>query len=87
MASTANDTALAPVPMLDFQREYADLRTEVLAAIEEVCSSQRFILGPQVERFEKAAATAKTPGDADRLHALSKILVSDGVGTAKAAGE
>ena len=44
--------------MLDFQREYADLRTEVLAAIEEVCSSQRFILGPQVERFEKAAAMA-----------------------------
>jgi len=33
---------------------------------------------------EKAAATAKTPGDADRLHALSKILVSDGAGTAKA---
>ena len=33
---------------------------------------------------EKAAATAKTPGDADRLHSLSKILVSDGAGTAKA---
>jgi dTDP-4-amino-4,6-dideoxygalactose transaminase len=58
MAATLNDTALEPVPMLDFQREYADLRTEVLAAIEEVCASQRFILGPPVERFERAAAAA-----------------------------
>ena len=33
---------------------------------------------------EKAAATAKTPADADRLHTLSKILVSNGAGTAKA---
>jgi hypothetical protein len=33
---------------------------------------------------DKAAATAKTPADADRLHALSKILVSDGGGTVKA---
>ena len=33
---------------------------------------------------EKAAATAKTPADADRLHLLSKILASDGAATAKA---
>jgi hypothetical protein len=33
---------------------------------------------------ERAAATAKTPADADRLHTLSKILVSNGAGTAKA---
>ncbi|MEO8870531.1 MAG: DegT/DnrJ/EryC1/StrS family aminotransferase [Granulicella sp.] len=47
-----------PVPMLDFSREYAVIREEVLAAIEDVCASQRFILGPQVTAFEQAAAVA-----------------------------
>jgi dTDP-4-amino-4,6-dideoxygalactose transaminase len=47
-----------PVPMLDFSRQFAAIRDEVLAAITEVCDSQRFILGPRVESFEKAAATA-----------------------------
>jgi dTDP-4-amino-4,6-dideoxygalactose transaminase len=49
-------TKLLPVPMFDFQREFAAIRGPVLAAIEAVCSSQRFILGPEVERFEGAAA-------------------------------
>jgi dTDP-4-amino-4,6-dideoxygalactose transaminase len=48
--------ALQPVPMLDFSREYAAIRADVLAAITEVCDTQKFILGPAVERFEKAAA-------------------------------
>ncbi len=46
------------VQMLDFRREFSAIRNEVLSAIEEVCDSQRFILGPQVERFEHAAAEA-----------------------------
>jgi dTDP-4-amino-4,6-dideoxygalactose transaminase len=46
------------VPLLDFAREYAEIREDVLAAIEAVCSGQRFILGPEVERFEQAAAAA-----------------------------
>jgi len=44
--------------MLDFSREYGAIRTEILAAITEVCDTQKFILGPAVERFEKAAAEA-----------------------------
>jgi dTDP-4-amino-4,6-dideoxygalactose transaminase len=44
--------------MLDFRREFAEIRDEVLAAIAAVCDSQRFILGPEVERFEQAAAQA-----------------------------
>jgi dTDP-4-amino-4,6-dideoxygalactose transaminase len=47
-----------PVQMLDFSRQFAGLRQELLDAIEAVCASQRFILGPQVESFEKAAAAA-----------------------------
>jgi dTDP-4-amino-4,6-dideoxygalactose transaminase len=45
-----------PVQMLDFSRQYASVREELLDAIEAVCDSQRFILGPQVASFEHAAA-------------------------------
>jgi dTDP-4-amino-4,6-dideoxygalactose transaminase len=44
--------------MLDFSREFALVREEVMDAIAEVCGSQRFILGPQVAAFESAAAAA-----------------------------
>jgi dTDP-4-amino-4,6-dideoxygalactose transaminase len=47
-----------PVQMLDFARQYAGIRQEILEAIEKVCDSQKFILGPQVTSFEEAAATA-----------------------------
>ena len=47
-----------PVQMLDFSRQFASIRQELLDAIEAVCSSQRFILGPQVDSFERAAAAA-----------------------------
>ena len=46
------------VQMLDFARQYAGIRQEILEAIEKVCDSQKFILGPQVTSFEEAAATA-----------------------------
>jgi len=45
-----------PVQMLDFSRQFASIRQELLDAIEAVCNSQRFILGPQVASFEQAAA-------------------------------
>ncbi|HEX4156112.1 MAG TPA: DegT/DnrJ/EryC1/StrS family aminotransferase [Acidobacteriaceae bacterium] len=44
--------------MLDLRREFSLIRDEVLQAIETVCASQRFILGPEVDRFESAAAQA-----------------------------
>jgi dTDP-4-amino-4,6-dideoxygalactose transaminase len=44
--------------MLDFARQFAGIRQEILDAIEKVCDSQRFILGPQVTSFEQAAAAA-----------------------------
>jgi dTDP-4-amino-4,6-dideoxygalactose transaminase len=47
-----------PVPMLDFSRQFASIRQELLDSIEAVCTSQRFILGPQVASFEQAAAAA-----------------------------
>ena len=47
-----------PVQMLDFSRQFSAMRHELLDAIESVCDSQRFILGPQVASFEQAVAAA-----------------------------
>jgi dTDP-4-amino-4,6-dideoxygalactose transaminase len=44
--------------MLDFSRQFSAMRRELLDAIESVCDSQRFILGPQVASFEHAVAAA-----------------------------
>jgi dTDP-4-amino-4,6-dideoxygalactose transaminase len=46
------------VPLLDLQAQYQPIRTELLAAIERVCDSQRFILGPEVEALEAELARA-----------------------------
>ncbi len=45
------------VPLLDLKAQYASIRGEVDAAIREVAESQQFILGPQVEAFEREIAT------------------------------
>lgn len=46
------------VPLLDLQLQYASIRDEVVAAIDRVCTSQRFILGPEVEALEAELADA-----------------------------
>src|ERR1700761_818160 len=58
MIETTPRPKLLAVPMLDFSREFAEIRDEVMAAMAAVCESQRFILGPEVARFEAAAAAA-----------------------------
>lgn len=47
----------AAVPLLDLSRQYQTIRKEVLAAIERVCDSQRFILGTEVEALEQELAS------------------------------
>jgi len=44
------------VPLLDLRAQYHSIRAEIDAAIAAVVESQRFILGPVVERFEAEAA-------------------------------
>jgi dTDP-4-amino-4,6-dideoxygalactose transaminase len=44
------------VPLLDLQAQYAAIREELRAAVDEVMESCRFILGPYVQEFEKAVA-------------------------------
>jgi dTDP-4-amino-4,6-dideoxygalactose transaminase len=41
------------VPLLDLHAQYVPLRAEILAAIERVCDSQRFIMGPEITAFEE----------------------------------
>ena len=40
------------VPLLDLKRAYEPLREQIERALLGVCSSQQFVLGPAVERFE-----------------------------------
>ncbi len=76
--------SLQPVPMLDFSRQFALLRDELMPAIEAVCASQRFILGPQVASFEAAAAHAchvpHAIGCASGTDALWLALAAAGIG-------
>ncbi len=43
-------------PLLDLKAQYKTLRAEIRTAIDEVCESQHFILGPKVKAFEQAIA-------------------------------
>ncbi|MFW6051104.1 MAG: DegT/DnrJ/EryC1/StrS family aminotransferase [Myxococcota bacterium] len=45
-----------PVPLLDLAAHHAPLAGELRAAVERVLASNRFILGPEVEAFEREVA-------------------------------
>jgi len=69
--------------MLDLQRQYQLIREEVLAAIESVCGSQHYILGSEVEAFERELAefcgAPEAVGCASGTEALWLALVAAGV--------
>ena len=44
------------VPLLDLKAQYATIKSEIDVAVAEVFESQHFILGPSVEKCEKAVA-------------------------------
>ncbi len=70
--------------MLDLTEQYRAIEKEVLAAVEKVLSSQRFILGPQGEGLEQEVAqyvgTADAVGVASGTDALILTLTALGVG-------
>jgi dTDP-4-amino-4,6-dideoxygalactose transaminase len=71
------------VPLLDLQRQYKQIREQVLAAVERVCDSQHFILGAEVEALEREVAAftgaAAAVGCASGTDALWLALVAAGV--------
>jgi dTDP-4-amino-4,6-dideoxygalactose transaminase len=50
--------------MLDLQRQYEQVRAEVLEAVGRVCASQHYILGAEVEAFERELAEFCSASDA-----------------------
>jgi dTDP-4-amino-4,6-dideoxygalactose transaminase len=44
------------VPLLDLKPQYQALRPQIQAALERVCASQQFILGPAVKELERRIA-------------------------------
>jgi dTDP-4-amino-4,6-dideoxygalactose transaminase len=44
------------IPLLDLQAQYATIKDEIRAAIDRVCDSQHFILGPEVSHLENEVA-------------------------------
>ena len=64
-----------PVPLLDLTGQYAALKSEILAAVDDVLGSQMFILGPRVQEFEQSLAKIFDPyitvGEIDQADAPS----------------
>ena len=72
------------VPLLDLKAQYAQFRSEVLAAIEGVCASQHFILGENVRALEAQVAeycgAAPRVGVSSGTDALLLALMALGIG-------
>src|SRR6185312_16059639 len=54
--SKAQPAPITGVPLLDLKLQYQPLHKEIQAAIEKVCASQAFILGPATRELEAAVA-------------------------------
>jgi dTDP-4-amino-4,6-dideoxygalactose transaminase len=84
MQAVKASTSSIPVPMLDVNRENAQLRDELEAAVAEVCDSGAFVHGPACARFETAVAeycgAKHAIGCASGSDALLLSLLALGVG-------
>jgi dTDP-4-amino-4,6-dideoxygalactose transaminase len=72
------------VPSLDLKSQYAAIRSEIREAIDRVCESQHFILGPEVTALEEEIAafcgTRFAIGVSSGTDALLAALMAIGVG-------
>ena len=76
------------VPLLDLKPQYQPLATQIQAAIERVCASQHFILGPAVRELEANVAAYSQCrhgiGVSSGTDALLLALMALGIGTGDA---
>jgi dTDP-4-amino-4,6-dideoxygalactose transaminase len=70
--TTESEALLPNVPLLALDRQHAVLREEIRAAVNRVCDSGRFVLGPDVNELESELARAL-----DVPHAISCASGSD----------
>jgi dTDP-4-amino-4,6-dideoxygalactose transaminase len=77
-------TAMTSVPFLDLTAEYAHIKEEITAPIGQVSRTCRWVLGPQVQEFEKAFAdyigTDHMVGVGNGLDALRLALLALNIG-------
>jgi dTDP-4-amino-4,6-dideoxygalactose transaminase len=74
----------APITMVDLRGQHAALKQEILQAMAQVLDSGRYILGPNVEAFEREAAAylgaREAVAVASGTDALYLSLVAAGIG-------
>ncbi|MGO8829437.1 MAG: DegT/DnrJ/EryC1/StrS family aminotransferase [Steroidobacteraceae bacterium] len=75
---------MTTVPLLDLKLQFAQIRAEVMPAIERVCASQQFILGEHVRAFEAEIAqycdASAGVGVSSGTDALLLALMALGIG-------
>ncbi len=76
-------TIIMQVPLLDLKGQFSALKPEIMKAMEELCDSQLFILGPKVAEFESEVAAysgaAGACGVTSGSDALLIALMAEGV--------
>src|SRR5580698_2768069 len=76
----ASQIGTRAIPLLDLRRQFDPIREEVMREVERVIESQRFILGDDVERFERNFAAycgaAHAVGCASGTDALELALLA-----------
>lgn len=81
---TEYDPEFVRVPLLDLQAQYAPLRQPLLEALTGVADSQRFIMGPEVDAFEREVAAVvdvrHAIGVSSGTDALVAALMALGIG-------
>jgi dTDP-4-amino-4,6-dideoxygalactose transaminase len=74
------------IPLLDLRAQYSTIRGEIREAIDRICDSQHFILGPEVEGLEEEVSafcgTRHAIGVSSGTDALLAALMAIGVGPA-----
>jgi dTDP-4-amino-4,6-dideoxygalactose transaminase len=80
----ASQLTTRAIPLLDLRRQFDPIRDEVMREVERVIESQYFILGPDVERFERSFAaycgSAHAIGCASGTDALELALLALDIG-------
>jgi len=84
MASAKDTEPRQLMPFVDLRAQFTPIRDEVMAAVEAVMERQQFILGPEVEQFEREVAAYiganAAVGCASGSDALLLTLMALGIG-------